>query len=52
MKTVIAKLVVYPQYDEDGAGHADGQAYNVDKGEPFASPKVPAGDPDIADEHG
>ena len=51
MKGVIGRLVVDPQEDEGGAGHADCQADDVEEGKAFAAPEVAEGYAEIVFEH-
>ena len=51
MEPVIAHFILYPEQDEDRAGHADGQARDIDKGKSLGSPKVPKSDLQAVSEH-
>ena len=48
---VEGQLVPYPETDEDGDGHADGKAGNIDDGVDFASRDMAPGDYEIVFQH-
>jgi hypothetical protein len=43
MEPFIRHFVLYPQQDEDGAGHTDGKTGDVDKGKTFILPEIAEG---------
>ncbi len=51
VEAVEAQLVLNPEEDEQGAGHAQGQAGDVDEGISFVFPKVAKGDLEVAFKH-
>jgi hypothetical protein len=44
MKSIIAALMLYPQKDQGGAGHAKDQTGNVQKRKTFTPQKIADGD--------
>src|SRR5688572_1708088 len=47
MKLVVAAFVLYPQQDQYGGRHANGQSCNIDEGKTFIPEKVPVCDLEI-----
>ena len=48
---VEGQLVSYPQPDEQGNGHADGQAGDIDQRMGFGAGQTAKGGPEIVEEH-
>jgi len=52
MAGVEGHFVVHPEEDQDGRGHADGEAGDVDEGEGLVAPEIAQGDEEVISEHG
>jgi hypothetical protein len=51
MEAIEAELVLNPEQDQEGAGHPDGQAGDVDGRIAFVSPDVPERDLQVVFKH-
>jgi len=51
MEFIIRQLVVYPQKDQDAAGHTDGEAEQIGRGEGLVPEQVSPGYLEIVLEH-
>ena len=52
MPGVEGHFVVHPEENEDGRGHADGEAEDIDEGEGLVAPEIAQGDEKVISEHG
>ena len=51
MEFVVTQLILHPQQNEHGAGHANGQPGNIDCGKGFVPSDVSEGDREIRFKH-
>jgi hypothetical protein len=47
VEPVVAKLVLHPEQDKDAAGHANGQARDIDKCKSLVANNIPESDLEI-----
>ena len=52
MPGIEGHFVVHPEEDEDGCGHADGEAKDVDECEGLVTREIAKGDEEVISEHG
>ena len=51
MPGIEGHFVVHPEEDEDGRGHANGEAEDVDEGGGLIAPETAQGDEEVISEH-
>ncbi len=52
LSPIDAQLAIYPEKDQEGAGHSQSQACDVDKGDHFVSPEIPPSNRQVIFQHG